>query len=528
MKLTDHDIRQIDQDYVFSLSLDELRSLTMNLLDDLKIATDRLNQNSTNSSIPPSKQPLWADGSQSDDDEGTETPNDEASSIPSDEGEKDKPAPDNEENESSITSDDSDTIENVKRKPGKQPGAPGCGRKLELPITGTIIHKASSCAACNQSLGDDSSFVATTGLYVLDIEDAGNGMTGINVSHIKHLYGETECTCGHKTATTPGRCKTEDGWTVSLTEWHLCGPMLVSLIVCLSKRLRLSRAKIQEFLNDWLGIWLGIGTINQCIHEAGRAMEPIKEQLIEEIHSSDLLHIDETSWKEKSEGLWLWVFTTATICLFLIGPRTKAIAASILKGFSGWIMTDGYNAYRHYDKRLRCWAHLIRKCKGLSESVDQKAQEFGKQGIDFFKVLEDAIYAAREGPEVIDIVEIYSDQLDQFKELCIANRESSHEKTRELAREFLNDWDAIWQVLSDISFPLTNNEAEQALRHWVIDRLISFGTRTQEGSHAFSLLASIIETCRKRNVLPWPYIAQVVGERRKGNDAPALPAVVAK
>ena len=528
MKLTDHDIRQIDWDYVLGLSLDEVRSLAMNLLDDLKIYIDRLNQNSTNSSIPPSQQPLWADGSKSDDSEELETLDDEASSIPSDDVGNDDPAPDNEENNSSITSDISGTTDNAKKKPGKQPGAPGSGRKLELPITDTIIHKASSCAACNQFLGDESSFAATTGLYVLDIEDAGNGMMGISVSHIKHLYGETECTCGHKTATMPGRCKAEEGWTVSLTEWHLCGPMLVSLIACLSKRMRLSRAKIQEFLNDWLGIWLAIGTINQCIHEAGRAMEPIKEQLIEEIHGSDLLHIDETGWKEKSKGLWLWVFTTATICLFLIGPRTKAIAASILNDFSGWIMTDGYNAYRHYDKRLRCWAHLIRKCKGLSESVDQTAQRFGQQGVDFFKILEDAVYAAREGPGEINLMEIYSDQLDQFKKLCNENRESSHEKTRELAREFLNDWDAIWQVLSDISFPLTNNEAERILRHWVIDRLVSFGTRTQEGSQAFSLLASIIETCRKRNVLPWPYIAQVVGERRKGNDAPVLPAVVAK
>jgi transposase len=37
-------------------------------------------------------------------------------------------------------------------------------------------------------------------------------------------------------------------------------------------------------------------------------------------------------------------------------------------------------------------------------------------------------------------------------------------------------------------------------------------------------LASVIETCRKRNQLPWPYLAQVIAERRKGNIAPPLPA----
>jgi transposase len=33
----------------------------------------------------------------------------------------------------------------------------------------------------------------------------------------------------------------------------------------------------------------------------------------------------------------------------------------------------------------------------------------------------------------------------------------------------------------------------------------------------------VIETCRKRGVLPWPYLAEVIRQRRKGQPAPALP-----
>ncbi|AGA31759.1 hypothetical protein TVNIR_2440 [Thioalkalivibrio nitratireducens DSM 14787] len=40
---------------------------------------------------------------------------------------------------------------------------------------------------------------------------------------------------------------------------------------------------------------------------------------------------------------------------------------------------------------------------------------------------------------------------------------------------------------------------------------------------AFALLVSVIETCRKRGVSPWPYLAQVVQQRRKGEPAPVLP-----
>jgi transposase len=89
----------------------------------------------------------------------------------------------------------------------------------------------------------------------------------------------------------------------------------------------------------------------------------------------------------------------------------------------------------------------------------------------------------------------------------------------------LNDWEAIWIVLHYPWLPLTNNEAERALRHWGIARRISYGTRTEQGSRAFALLASVIETCRKRRLSPWSYLATVIAERRKGNAAPPIPAI---
>ena len=139
-----------------------------------------------------------------------------------------------------------------------------------------------------------------------------------------------------------------------------------------------------------------------------------------------------------------------------------------------------------------------------------------------------AVYAAREGPAV-DLRATFRERLEAFRALCEQHDDSSHEKTRALAREFLNDWEAIWTVLAHPHLPLTNNEAERLLRHWVILRRISHGTRTEQGSRALALLryrsmASVIETCRKREVLPWPYLAQVIAERRKGHPVPPLPA----
>jgi len=215
------------------------------------------------------------------------------------------------------------------------------------------------------------------------------------------------------------------------------------------------------------------------------------------------------------------------ITVFRIGRRSQDILLQILgKDFTGWLMSDGLWAYRDYDQRLRCLAHLIRKARGLEQSLNRQAQQFGAYTLLLLENLLDQVYQAREGPDPPEHV-LYQQNLDTlnaFRTFCENHWDAEHEKTQALAREFLNDWDAIWAVLDYPWLPLTNNAAEQALRHWVIARRISFGTRTAEGSLAFTLLASVIETCRQRHVSPWPYIAEVVRQRRKGEPAPVLPS----
>jgi hypothetical protein len=58
----------------------------------------------------------------------------------------------------------------------------------------------------------------------------------------------------------------------------------------------------------------------------------------------------------------------------------------------------------------------------------------------------------------------------------------------------------------------------------VIARRLGYGTRTSEGSLAYSSLLSVIETCRLRNINPWTYLAEVIAKARKGLSPPPVPA----
>ncbi len=525
MRLSEHDLKQIDEEYVRTLEPDKLRELFLKVLADLKETRDRLNQNPENSSRPPSTRAPWERTAQEEeDDDGEEEP--VAEEGPAEEQEEREPTEISTEGKSEVSSEETVATGNGKPgKPGKRKGDPGYGRRLELEVTEERIHRASECAACGCALPEDALFRASTGRYELELKGPSSGAPGIEVANIKHLYGESLCACGHWTRTEPSRCPAEEGWAVELTEWHLAGPMLVAFIGSLAMRQRLSRKRIQEFLNDWLGVYLGTATINQCIHEAGRAVEPVvEEQILAAVHQAELLYADETGWKERSNALWLWVFTCATATLFIVGRRSRTMLQRVLTdAFNGWLMSDGHWAYREYEWRLRCLTHLIRKARGLEQSCEKQAHLFGKRTLQVLETIMEAVYQAREGPPAVPLSKQHAIRLGKFWAFCERHWDVEHKKTRELAREFIYDWDAIWAVLDDPWLPLTNNEAERALRHWVISRRLSFGTRTPQGTRAFALLASVIETCRKRQVSPWLYIAEVVAKRRKGNPAPPLP-----
>ena len=186
-------------------------------------------------------------------------------------------------------------------------------------------------------------------------------------------------------------------------------------------------------------------------------------------------------------------------------------------------MTDGWMAYRDDPRRLRCWAHRIRKARGLAQSDDREARAFGHRVLSTLEALIGAVYTAREGPPPVDLLLHHAPTLARLRIACEPHQDSDHAKTRALGVELLNDGDAIFQGVRHPELPMTNNEAERALRHWVILRKLSLGTRTATGSRVFALLASVIDTCRQRGQSPWRYLECAIAGRRAGQPLAALP-----
>jgi transposase-like protein len=531
MVLKDHDLRQLDEKRIRDLKEKDpeaLVSLSVRLLEDLKEARERLNQNPSNSSRPPSSQAPWFRAQE--DEEDTEDPSDDGDrEDPPDKATADSAAdtqPGPSGQDSTDNGDSSDTT--ARRKPGRQPGAPGFGRTQKLTITDREEHRPSTCVLCAAALAPDQA-KAYTAFDTVDLVFGDTQDPGLRLTCTRHTYYQTPCGCGHETRERPHRApEDEEYWQgVALGEWRLAGPGLCAFIVWLHFRMRVSIRLIREFLHELLGLTLGVGTIQSCVMEAGRASEPLEDELTAQLLAASLMHADETPHKERGKPLWLWVFVSTATVLFLIGHRTKEMFDNLIRDdFNGELMSDGYQVYRDYCKRLRCWAHLLRKTQALVECLSSAIQGYGREMDAILNTLMQAVYRAREGPPG-SIRSEHEATLEQLKTLCQCMRQSSHDKTQALGTELLNDWEAIFRVLDYPFLPLTNNEAEQVLRHWVILRRITQGTRTEQGSRALALLASVIETCRRRAASPLRYLKEVIALRRQGMDVPALPPIPA-
>ena len=136
---------------------------------------------------------------------------------------------------------------------------------------------------------------------------------------------------------------------------------------------------------------------------------------------------------------------------------------------------------------------MIRKGIGLADGFDYDAARFGAWLV---RELRGLIHAVAENAKAGSLTPI----LARLKRACRLNEDAAAAKARALAREILNDWEAITAFVTNPNLPPTNNDAETALRHAVIARRISFGTRTDEGSRAYAAILSVVETCRRRKL----------------------------
>jgi transposase len=184
MRLSKHDLFQMDDEWLKKLPAELLLEVSKRLLHDVKELQDRLNRNPTNSSRPPTSQGAVGEGGRCRRGQG----------APAESGRQTLPltetagrfAERDGKNQPAVANGPSPRKVRGSR-PASKPGSPGHGRTQKLAVTATCEHRPESCAACGLALAADAESQAYTAWDEIDIAPPGRGPDRADVQcHASH------------------------------------------------------------------------------------------------------------------------------------------------------------------------------------------------------------------------------------------------------------------------------------------------------------------------------------------------------
>lgn len=403
------------------------------------------------------------------------------------------------------------------QKQGAQKGHPGAGRKL-FPferIDRSIDAFPHFCPVSKKQLSPDELIsLSYKRVHQVDLPEE----IRLIVTEVRLHTCLCPCGCGR---TLTAEIPPELGNTA-------VGPRLKAMMALLAIRFHLSKNLIREVLVDIFGpdATFSTGCISEAEEEISDALEKPYQEAREKVKTADAVNVDETSWFLKHDLNWLWVAVTDALAIFYIDPnRSQAAFERFLGAFEGFIMSDRFSAYSKLspEERQLCWAHLKRDFQKL---VDRHggAEGIGKWALKEIESMFGFWHSYLDGK--IDEFKLRQEFIAlraRFGKLLRLGQETSDPKAGRFCNNLLSLWPALWNFIKcpKILQP-TNNRAEQAIRQGVIGRLLSLGSQSERGLRFVERMLTVVTTLRKQGRKVLAFIEEALRSFRIGGIPPSL------
>ena len=303
-------------------------------------------------------------------------------------------------------------------------------------------------------------------------------------------------------------------------------PRLHALLCVLAGAYRLSKRQIQQLVGDVLGLSISTGMICKLERQAAATLAGPVEELAAHIHQAPAVHIDETGWREDKQKAWLWVVLTPLVTVFhIIRSRAAAVAQRLLGSRAGQVVhSDRYPGYDWIDPNERqvCWAHLRRDFQAMIDRGGAAA-EIGQRLLWASNKLYEWWHKVRDGTIQPTTFQSSIGGLKTIvRETLRQGSACACPKTAATCHEILKIEPSLWAFARLEGVEPDNNVAERAERHAVIWRRTRGGTDSEQGSRFVERVLSVVATCRqqKRDVLG--YLTSCFHARLIGQPIPSL------
>lgn len=396
------------------------------------------------------------------------------------------------------------------RKPGGQPGHEGHQRLL-LPAAAVDVIvpvKPRQCQRCGARLhGADG---APRRHQVTELPRVRPHVTEYQV----HTLGCAQC--GEQTtATVPAGVPA-----------GAFGPRLEATVAVCTGVYHLSRRTTVGLMADLFGVGLSLGTVSACEQAVSAAVAKPVAEAHAYVQQQDVVHADETGWRQGRQRAWLWVVVSALVTVFLVHRRRSTAAARALLGelTHAILVTDRWSAYQHWavEQRQLCWAHLRRDFTAFTERGGPSAR-VGRGLLKDAKAMFARWHRVRDGTLSHRQFRLEMRPLRRRVERRLRHGAARADaKTAATCRDLLALAPALWTFIDLPGVEPTNNVAERAIRPAVLWRRKSFGTHSAAGSRFAERLLTVAATLKQqgRNIVD--YMTAACAASLHGKSAPSL------
>jgi transposase len=382
-----------------------------------------------------------------------------------------------------------------RRKPGKQPGAPGSHLAWSEDPDDTVPHFPDGTCACGAVLSGAADLGVTASHQQVEIPLASARV-------IQHDLHAVACACGtvHQ-APRPGGVSTA---RVSY------GPNLQAWCVFLMVAHAIPVHRCAELIESLTGAKPSAGFVHAMLARAAAAVADTNKLIRALIILAHVACAAETPIRvgpgPKSRKRYLLVACTRLYTYYLLGDRTaETFAASVLPDLDGAVVV--HDRYQNYDAlpgliHQLCTAHLLRDLAAAAETYP--GAHWPVQIADALRGLIHAANTARDQHLTAVPADIAGPLVHAFRHGVILGlsqvprRQGRKQlKHRALLEALRNRHDDILRFAYDLRIPPTSNQAERDLRPAKTQQKISGRLRSEETTRHRYAIRGYISTASK-------------------------------
>lgn len=312
-----------------------------------------------------------------------------------------------------------------------------------------------------------------------------------------------------------------------VTAAGLVGPRLSAAIAFQKAACHMSYTTIQQFWSDLTGLQLSRGQLAKVVQKVSAAIRRRDEELRDALAGQDRLGIDESGHKNAGQRHWTWCFRAPRFTVFHIARSrgSEVLRAVLGETFGGVIGCDYFSAYHKYMAESGatvqfCMAHLIRDVRFLAEQSNKRIARWGEKLLAWLRKLFSTLHRQDRCT-----AEGFARRMEAMRRgfLQQVRHPPSWSEARTLAARFRgHEAEHYFTFLTQPGVEPTNNLTEQAIRHVVIDRRVTQGTRGNDGMRWCERAWSVLATCAQQGRRAFQFFLDAVLAHFTAHTAPSL------